>query len=123
MRKQVLIIDDDAAIRGFLCDGFQLAGYEVNTAADGNQGMQEFREHSADLVITDLLMPGKDGLEIIRELRKECPSVKIIAISGGHTAGLDFLQEARLFGALRTLAKPFTFEKILALSEEITNEC
>ena len=123
MKKQVLIIDDDAAIRRFLCDGFESAGYEVNTVGDGNQGMQHFREHSADLVITDLLMPGKDGLEIIRELQRECPSVKIIAMSGGHTAGLDFLQEARLFGALRTLAKPFTFDTILALSEEITNEC
>ena len=120
--KRVLIIDDHPDVRSVLCDGFEKAGYEVKTAEDGNQGLQFFRAHRADLVITDLLMPGKDGLEFIRELQNEYSLVKIIAMSGGYQVGLDFLPEAQLFGAVRSLAKPFTLPTILALAEEIIHE-
>ena len=122
MRMRVLIIDDHPDVRSVLCDGFKKAGYEVTAAIDGNQGIQLFRAHCADLVITDILMPGKDGLEFIRELRNEHSLVKIIAMSGGYHVGLDFLPEAQLFGAVRSLAKPFSFPEILAVAEEIIRE-
>ena len=121
--KRVLIIDDDPLILSSLRDGFKSAGYEVLEASDGNRGIQLYREQPPSLVITDILMPEKDGLEIIRELRRQSPDVKIIAMSGGGPRqGLDFLPEAKLFGADRTIDKPFRFHEILTLAQEVLAE-
>ena len=111
---------DGRLLRYTLHQFLEDAGYEVIDASDGDQGIQRYRETPTDLVITDLLMPHKEGLETIQELRREFPAVKIIAISGGGKAGtLDFLPAAQQFGAQRFLRKPFEQDELLGTIEEI----
>lgn len=112
--KRILVIDDDSQTRQMLRQALERAGYSVVEARDGAEGLQYYQENPADLVITDILMPEKEGLETIRELREKFPSVKIIAISGGGRTGkLDFLPVAKKLGALRTLYKPFPLQELL----------
>ena len=82
MRK-ILIIDDEPYILLMLKKMLEKAGYEVDMASNGQQGMELFEKDNADLVITDIIMPDKEGLEIILEMKKQRPDLKIIAISGG----------------------------------------
>ena len=84
---RILVIDDEADMRGLLEETLQSAGHEVSLAADGEEGMKRFRARPADLVITDLYMPGQEGLETIMQLRREFPSVAIMAMSGRVAAG------------------------------------
>jgi CheY-like chemotaxis protein len=89
-------------------------GYEVAEAPDGTQGIKAYRQKPADLIITDLIMPNKDGIGMIIELKKEFPDVKIIAMSGG---GLNkpegYLEGAKKLGAECTLTKPIEREEML----------
>src|SRR2546422_179515 len=80
---RILVMDDDELLRGALRVVLEAAGYEVIEAADGNAGLRLEREQSADLVLVDIFMPERDGLEVIRALRTEIPQPKIIAMSGG----------------------------------------
>jgi YesN/AraC family two-component response regulator len=92
-------------------------------AANGKIGMHLQRENLVDLVITDLSMPEKDGIETIRELRRDFPDVKIIAISGGGRAGADgYLSVAKTIGANRTLSKPFDLKKLLDAVAELIGQ-
>lgn len=117
---RILVIDDEPSIRDMLRAGFEAMGFEVCEAADGNQGLKVFRERPADLVITDILMPDRDGLEVIRTLQRSFPGVKIIAISGKGMGGdLDFLIEAELFGAVSAMAKPFTWPEMLGVAHSV----
>lgn len=116
----ILIIDDDAALREVLRKILAAHGYEVLLAPDGEEGLALQRKRPADLILTDIIMPGKEGLETIRELRKEHPRVKIIAMSGGGTLRpADYLPAARQFGADRTLTKPFENDALLAVVREV----
>jgi CheY-like chemotaxis protein len=111
---QVLIIDDEEAVRDTVRQILERAGYEVTEAADGRKGIVQLRQQPVDLVITDILMPGQEGIETIRILRKEFPQVKILAISGGGKNGtLDVLPAAQAFGAHCTVAKPFERKELL----------
>jgi DNA-binding NtrC family response regulator len=117
---RVLVIDDEENIRTMVQQMLKRAGYDASSAADGSEGIRLQREKPADLVITDLIMPGQEGLETIMEIRRSFPKTKIIAISGGGHAGvLDFLPIATQLGALRTLPKPFTHQQLLALVKEV----
>lgn len=110
----ILVIDDEEPIRRLLKRVLEKGGYEVVTAADGDEGMRRYRERPADLVITDLIMPGKEGIETIMELRKGDPGVKIIAMSGGGRLDPEgLLQAAGSLGAARTLSKPIERETLL----------
>lgn len=112
--KRILVIDDDNQTRQMLRQALERAGYSVVEARDGAEGLRHYQENPVDLVITDILMPEKEGLETIQELRERFPSVKIIAISGGGRTGkLDFLHVAEKLGALRTLHKPFPLQELL----------
>ncbi len=105
--KQILIIDDEANIRKMLKKLFEGEGYDVLLACDGADGAVQFKEHLPDLVITDLIMPEKEGLETIREIRKITSDTKIIAISGGGIAKPDmYLDLAKSFGAQAVFKKP-----------------
>ena len=105
---RVLIIDDDDLVRQTLRRVLESVGFQVVEAADGRQGTLLYRSDPVDLVITDLLMPVKEGFETIRELRQINADAKIIAISGGGRAGgADFLEMAKKLGADRVIAKPF----------------
>jgi DNA-binding response OmpR family regulator len=111
---RILIIDDEDQARRMLHQVLERAGYEVVVAQDGNEGLERFRADPTDLIITDILMPEKEGLETIMELRREFPQAKIIAMSGGGRAGnLNFLEIAAVLGAQRTLHKPFELQEML----------
>ena len=110
----ILLVDDDEQYRSMLSEVLYRADYEVYEARDGNEALKIYREWPTDLVITDLIMPGKEGLETIQELRRSNPEVRIIAISGGGRVGPEnYLQYAAEFGAQRILAKPFSHRELL----------
>jgi len=117
---RILVIDDEKGVCSTLRDMLEDAGYEVITAADGQEGLTLFETHGADLVITDILMPHKEGIETIVELRRRVPQVKIIAMSGGgRTRNLDFLLISEKLGADATLPKPFTLDGVLKIVQEV----
>ncbi len=119
-RGRILVIADDELVRSTLRDVLEDAGYEVSEAADGKQGLAFFEAQPVDVVVTDILMPEKDGIETIIELRRRFLPVKIIAISGGGSAkNLDFLELAKKVGARRILAKPFTPGELLAAVNDV----
>jgi DNA-binding response OmpR family regulator len=112
---RILVIDDDEQIRTTLRRVLELEGHEVLVAADGKEGVKLFREQGADLIITDIVMPDKEGLETIMELRRDFRDAKIVAISGGgHIDGECYLMMAEQLGAGHTLTKPFEREQLLA---------
>lgn len=119
MKAKVLIIDDDPELRGILRQRFVLEGYEVCVAADGREGLARYEECGPDVVITDLLMPEIDGLEVIRNLKSKAHPPLVIAMSGGGSRGWDFLIEASEFGAIRTLSKPFILDHLVSLTNEL----
>jgi CheY-like chemotaxis protein len=120
---RILIIDDEDQPRRMLQQVLIRMGYEVVEARDGNEGLQLFRTSPTDLIITDILMPEKEGLETIIDLRREFPAVKIIAISGGgRTGNLNFLEVAKRLGAQRTLQKPFELQEMIAAVRELLQE-
>lgn len=111
---RILIIDDDAQIRNMLSRMLAQKGYEVGVAEDGAQGLASFREQPYDLVLTDLIMPEKEGIEMIIELKSEFPNVKIIAMSGGARMGPEaYLQLADSLGAERCFRKPIPRDELL----------
>ncbi len=117
---QILIIDDDDIIRRMLSLMLTKAGYDVLAAADGEEGLKQFRNNEIDLVITDLIMPEKEGIEMIMELKTDFPDVKIIAMSGGAQMGPEgYLQLADALGAQRTLKKPIARDELLRSIKEI----
>ncbi len=115
----ILIIDDDEFIRKMMLQILTEAGYQVFEAMNGKEGIGRYRAEPTDLLITDLIMPEKDGIEVIMDLRGEFPEAKIIAMSGGSRYGkADFLKTAKMLGARRILDKPFDLETLLATVKE-----
>ena len=116
----ILIIDDEPQIRSMLKLMLERDGYEVAEAPDGIEGIRIFRQNPADLIITDLIMPNKDGIGVIIDLKKEFPNVKIIAMSGG---GLNkpegYLKGAKKLGAACTLTKPIDRGEMLRAIKDV----
>ncbi|SRR5713101_6961453 len=112
--QKILVIDDDPVVRHTVTRILQKNGYEVRLAEDGIEGLRAFRNQRPDLVITDIIMPVKEGLDTIRLLLTWCPDAKIIAISGGSRVGnVDFLKKAAELGASAIIAKPFEPSELL----------
>ena len=117
---RILLIDDDDSVRMVLLLTLKHFGHTVVEARNGNEGLELFRHGGADLLITDIVMPEKDGLEVLMNLKRSQPSLKIIAISGGgRNSAEDYLQIARLMGASKVLAKPFTADVLMAAVNEL----
>ena len=117
---RILVMDDDYEIRLVLRRMLEAAGHEVEEAVDGEEGLRYYRIKPADLVITDILMPGGDGLSTIREIRREFPDARIIAMSGGDmSADVGFLPRAEELGAVRTVAKPFDLAQMREAVDEV----
>lgn len=113
--NRVLVIDDDEQVREMLRRMLEYDGFEVVEAEDGDQGLRLAEQAPVDLVITDILMPNKEGLETIMGLRRHQRDLPIIAISGGGFSGsLDYLTTADKLGATMTVAKPFTRQQMIA---------
>lgn len=117
---KILLVDDDVPFRTMLRTTLTKLGYEVEEAADGAKAMKCFTAAPPDLVLTDLIMPDREGLETIGEIRRLIPNVKVIAMSGGGRINAkDFLIVARYMGANRTLAKPFSTGELAAMLAEL----
>ena len=117
---RILVIDDEPNILMMLKRMLERAGFEVDIAVNGEEGLQLFRKFPADLIITDIVMPEKEGLETIRELKKSHPDLKIIAISGGgRIDSREYLESARLFGASKIFQKPFRQKEMVSAVKEL----
>lgn len=120
---RILIIDDEAMIRDLLVKILEREGYETVTASGGKDGIKIHRENPADLIITDLIMPEKAGIETIMELRRDFQDVKIIAMSGGGKIDSEtYLQITKTMGAIETIAKPFDLRELLKTVQELLEQ-
>jgi DNA-binding response OmpR family regulator len=122
--SRILLIDDDDSLRAMLRDSLVHYGFTVTEARDGREGLDLLDRGGIDLVITDIVMPVKEGLEVLMELRRRQPPVKIIAISGGgRSSAMDLLQTAALMGASKVIHKPFSHDElIIAICELLSDE-
>lgn len=123
--SRILVIEDDTLTREWLESLLTRNGYDVDSASNGQEGIDLFHLNQAELVITDIIMPEKDGIETITELKRQYPEVKVIAISGGERrpAGVsrNYLHSATLLGANRAMQKPISNEDLLnAVSDMLT---
>ncbi len=110
----ILVIDDDSQVLQVLSEMLRLEGHEVTMAENGREAMRCYDTQAFDLVITDIIMPDREGLETIADLRQRSKSLPIIAISGGGRSGsMDYLETARYLGADTTLSKPFGREELI----------
>jgi len=117
---RILVVDDDPQIRELLRQLFEHSGYEVAEASDGEEALKRHNESPADLVVNDLIMPGKEGMETIIEFRHNSPGVKIVAITGAGCGRIEgYLYTAKKLGAHRTLAKPFDLMEMLKAVNEL----
>ena len=121
---RILIIDDDNQFRVMLRIMLENAGHkDIVEAENGHIGMKLIRKDHFDLVITDIIMPDKDGIETIMETKKEFPAIKIIALSGGGKIGPDsYLVMAGHLGADKTLVKPFQQSELIDAVRELIKE-
>ena len=118
-QQRILVVDDDPGICRTLQIGLSKAGYDVLEARDGEEATRLWHDTGADLVIADIHMPKKSGLELIRELRALSPSTPVIAMTdGGRSRNFNPLSYSQLLGAVRTIAKPFTLEEMLAMVKQ-----
>lgn len=118
---RILLIEDDAGARRVYRGMLESAGHQVVEAPDGREGIRLFRQSPADLIITDILMPHQDGVETIRELRRDYPELRIIAITGAR-GSYNRLPAANALGAGRTLTKPVSMEEMLRTVSEVLGE-
>jgi DNA-binding NtrC family response regulator len=117
---RILVIDDDPDVRQLLKTALELDKHEVTEAENGKEGLRRWRENRPDLVITDIVMPEKDGYETLFELLSIEPNVKVIAMTGGGWRDtLDRLWDAQLHGASRTIPKPFTLSEMRRIVGEV----
>ncbi len=118
--KRILVVDDEEQIRSMLTQMLEHEGFAVDTAENGEEGMDLITRHAYDLIITDMIMPIKDGLKLIMELIRDYPDQRILAISGGGAIKAErYLTMAGYLGDdIATLEKPFKRESLLALVNE-----
>ena len=117
---RVLVVDDSADIRGMLQAQLEREGFDVATAPDGARALALLGRQRADLIITDLFMPDKDGIETILEIREKYPALQIVAMSGWDSRqGSDYLKVAREIGAVRTVKKPFELTDIVKIVRDL----
>jgi CheY-like chemotaxis protein len=114
----ILLLEDDDSVRALLRTTLTSAGYTVLEANSGRQGIRSFRKAPSDLVITDLYMPDRDGLEVIEALRRSHPQVKVLAISGA-SGTMDYLPLAQSLGAVAVLQKPFAPSALLQVVAQL----
>ncbi|MBI9075285.1 MAG: response regulator [Desulfatibacillum sp.] len=124
---RILVIDDERPVREMLTQMLERQGYEVESAENGEVAMDLLKKNPADLVITDMVMPKKEGMITIMEICRDFPELKVIAISGGGTTGWDgkaaeYLSIASRCGARRTFKKPLSREDLLTAIKELLKQ-
>lgn len=119
--QKILVVEDDDFIRGMICTVLKKHGFEVIEAKNGVDGVDKALHEKPNIVLTDMLMPDKEGIETILEIRSASPDIKIIAMSGGgKTKNMNFLDMAKKVGAEKILSKPFKPSALLNAISEIT---
>ncbi len=118
---RILIVEDDDQLRDMLAQLLEGENYEVITSINGEEAMRILALHQVDLIITDIIMPEKDGVGLIMDLRKDYPNLQIIATSGGarHIDPQDPLHIAKKLGAHYTVTKPFKLNDLLGAVREL----
>ena len=116
--KRILVIDDEPSIRNVVKMMLQREGHEVVTACDGIDGVSELRCFLPDIVITDISMPGMDGIELLKVIQKENIDLSVVVMSG-NTSGKQFLKTASQLGAVATLEKPFSRTDLIQIIRTI----
>jgi DNA-binding NtrC family response regulator len=126
---RVLVIDDEEDVRRVVDVMLRNAGHDPVLAVDGNDGLRHFQKQPFDLVICDVFMPNKEGIETLKEIRQLDPTVSIIMMSGGAPTAYfwgathrDYLAMAEALGATRTIEKPFKYLKLIGLVQECLAE-
>ena len=123
MRTRILVVDDDDQLREMLRKMLEKAGYEVIEAADGKEALNLQEKSPSDLMITDIIMPEKEGIDTIMDFRMNYPQVRIIAMSGGGRIGpTEYLDMAEKLGADKTFAKPFSSKAMLATIKDLLHQ-
>ena len=118
--SSILVVDDDTSVLDVMSEMLRLEGHEVTVAENGKVAVECVDDQAFDLVITDLIMPEKEGLETIADIRRGFTELPIIAISGGGRIGPnDYLETARFIGANVTLAKPFARQELIAAVDSL----
>ncbi len=121
--SSILVVDDDFQGLEVVSEMLRLEGYDVDVADNGRLAMEKMCSGTFDLVITDLIMPDKEGLETIADIRKQCGELPIIAISGGGRVGpTDYLETARFIGANATLVKPFSRRELISTVADLLGD-
>lgn len=117
---RILLVDDEALVLQLFEAVLELEHHDVTTASDGNAALAALAHGTFDVVVTDIVMPDKEGIEMIMEIRKLKPDLPIIAMSGGgRGSSSDYLEMAALLGAKKTLAKPFSTQELLDAVREV----
>jgi CheY-like chemotaxis protein len=119
---RILVIEDEELVRLTITHMLEGAGHEVSIAADGEEGLRQFRQNTPDLVICDVFMPRKSGIAVLKALREANADVPVIVMSGGspspmrgETAPVDHLELAQLLGAAGTISKPFRASELIGM--------
>jgi CheY-like chemotaxis protein len=114
MSARVLVVEDHNLVRSAIEVALRDAGFIVATACHGEDGLQKFASFQPDLVLTDVMMPHKDGIEMMRAIRELRPQAKIVAMSGYRAGSIDFLSMVQRLGANDVLAKPFDADDLIS---------
>jgi CheY-like chemotaxis protein len=119
----ILVVDDEPGVLSFVSEVLELHGHKVQTATNGKEAAEHQSGQHLDLVVTDLVMPEKNGINMIREMRQATPDIRIIAMSGGtgFSGEIDLLEVAKLLGVSSILHKPFMPNELIdAVSKALT---
>ncbi len=118
---EILVIDDESSVRQFFRQVLEEAGYGVAEASSAKEGLNYLKTHQVDLIITDILMPEMDGLELTWVLHQQYPKIKVVAVSGRQDT-VDYCGVARFFGAHETLMKPVAVPKLLGTVSRLVSQ-
>jgi DNA-binding NtrC family response regulator len=124
MHKRILIVDDEPALLDMMREMLKRYDHEleVDITENGNTALSHLKKSGTDLLISDIFMPEKEGIELIREVKQKYPAIKIIAMSGGlNRQGINYLEMAKLLGSTTTLPKPFSREELLSAVQGLLN--
>ena len=120
-KKRIIVIDDDEFVRAILCEVLERWNYQVFGASNGQHGIEIIEGEKPDIVITDIIMPEKEGIETILEIRKKYPDIKLVAISGSDrgASNINYLDMARNLGANHALQKPIDLDQLKIVLKDL----